>query len=350
MSTQITLQLNRIRKLKFQLAGARYSVNRRMIILLITCSIGIVGCLDVKTNNKEREQKTSKLEQPKKIKEKNEQIEEQNEGVNIVDPNTSEVIQTIFPKDLGFQTNEEAYIEKIRELAKNLARGSENFPGYDQKMKLDKIADNGEIIKGNPMLILKESELVEKIVKASRTGEDVTLPLYLTESNYDLKEIYRLEEVMVASYTTRFNPSDVGRSKNIELSAKALNNVIVGKGDYFSFNTMVGPRNQENGYQEAPEIVNKKLVMGIGGGVCQTSSTLFNAVDQLPVKYIERHNHTLHVGYVPKGRDATVSYDILDFRFQNTSGVPFLIKTIYQKDKLKIEIRTSAKYENVYEN
>lgn len=321
-----------------------------MIILLIICSIGLVGCLDIKTNNEESEQKTSTLEQPKKFKENNDQNEEQNKGVNIVDPNTSEVIQTIFPKDLGFQTNEEAYIVKIKELAKNLARGTENFPGYDQRMKLDKIADNGEIIKGNPMLILKESELVEKIVKASKTGEDVTLPLYLTESNYDLNEIHQLDEVKIASYTTRFNPSDVGRNKNIELSAKALNNVIVGRGDYFSFNTMVGPRDQEKGYQEAPEIVNKKLVMGIGGGVCQTSSTLFNAVDQLPVKYLERHHHSLHVGYVPKGRDATVSYDTLDFRFQNTSGAPFLIKTMYQKDKLTIEIRTSMKYENVYVN
>lgn len=84
--------------------------------------------------------------------------------------------------------------------------------------------------------------------------------------------------------------------------------------------------------------------MGIGGGICQTSSTLFNAVDQIPINYVERHHHSLDVGYVPKGRDATVSYGSLDFRFQNTNDVPFLIKATYGNDFLTIEIRTAEKY------
>ena len=87
--------------------------------------------------------------------------------------------------------------------------------------------------------------------------------------------------------------------------------------------------------------------MGIGGGICQTSSTLFNAIDQVGVNYIEKHHHSLPVGYVPQGRDATVSYGGPDFRFQNTTGAPLLIKTIYAKGKLTVEIRTSAAYKNL---
>lgn len=87
--------------------------------------------------------------------------------------------------------------------------------------------------------------------------------------------------------------------------------------------------------------------MGIGGGICQTSSTLFNAVDQVPIKFVERHHHSLDIGYVPKGRDATVSYGGLDFRFQNTSDVPFLIQAIYGKDFLTVEVRTAKKYEEI---
>ena len=75
---------------------------------------------------------------------------------------------------------------------------------------------------------------------------------------------------------------------------------------------------------------------GHWGGICQTSSTLFNAVDQIPVKFVERHHHSLDVGYVPKGRDATVSYGGLDFRFQNTTDVPFLIKASYSKILLQL--------------
>jgi len=172
----------------------------------------------------------------------------------------------------------------------------------------------------------------------------VEMPLYVTESGYYLEDLPLLEDVVVASYTTYFNSTDSGRNKNIELSARAINNVIVGSGDYFSFNTIVGPRDEANGYQPAPEIINKKVVMGIGGGICQTSSTLFNAVDQIPINYVERHHHSLDVGYVPKGRDATVSYGSLDFRFQNTNDVPFLIKATYGNDFLTIEIRTAAKY------
>ncbi len=303
-----------------------------VVTLFLLCTIGLFGCTKFTTENTKQTIEENKKEVKEKVKP---------EVVQIMDPNTSEIIQTISPKELGFETNREEYIGKIKELAKLLARGDGNKIGYDQRMKLDHLDENGHIVKGNPMVILKESELVERILKASTTGERVELPLYVTESKYDINEVPLLNEVTVATYTTKFNRTDTNRNKNIELSANALNHVIVGKGDYFSFNTMVGPRNRENGYQQAPEIVNKKLVMGIGGGVCQTSSTLFNAIDQLPVKYIERNHHSLHVGYVPEGRDATVSYGMLDFRFQNTSGVPFLIHTIYGDRTLTVEIKTS---------
>ena len=101
----------------------------------------------------------------------------------------------------------------------------------------------------------------------------------------------------------------------------------LGVGDIFSFNTTVGERTEARGYQKAKEIVNKKMVAGIGGGICQTSSTLYNAVDQLDVKYVEHHNHSLNVGYVPKGRDATVSWGGPDFRFENSLNVPLLLNS-----------------------
>ena len=310
--------------------------------------MGLVGCQNNSTYDQRLEQENQQLKQQIEELQKPVNYEQapQNEPaiVEIVDPTTKKIIETISPKDSGYETNLPAYQQHIEQIAKELARGTEATEGYDQRMMLDRLDEEGKIIKGRPQMILKESELVERILEASTTGGQVEVPLYITQSGYSFEDIPYLDEVVVASYTTYFNSADVGRNKNIELSAKAIDNVIVGSGDHFSFNTIVGPRDEANGYQPAPEIINKKVVMGIGGGICQTSSTLFNAVDQIPVKYVERHHHSLDIGYVPKGRDATVSYGSLDFRFQNTSDVPLLIQTTYGKNFLTIEVRTAEKY------
>ena len=321
-----------------------------LALFFVICTIGLAGCQGKSEKEQVLEEKVNELEQQieemkKPVTSEKEEAPEEEMVVNIIDPNTLEIIQTLSPQDLGFSENVDTYKKYIEQLAKELARGKEEKSGYDNRMVLDRLDENGQIIKGSPLVVLKESELVEKVLAASATGGDVEMPLYVTESGYNLEEISHIEEVVVASYTTYFNPNDTGRNKNIELSAKAINNVIVGRDDIFSFNTMVGPRDEANGYQPAPEIINKKLVMGIGGGICQTSSTLFNAVDQVSVKIVERHHHSLNIGYVPEGRDATVSYGGLDFRFQNTSNAPFIIKAIYGNGFLTVEVRTSAKYQ-----
>ncbi|WP_042457166.1 VanW family protein [Neobacillus dielmonensis] len=268
--------------------------------------------------------------------------------VNVIDPNTKAILKTLIPKEMGFETNPDAYKQELEKWARELARGSATAPGYDQKMVPDRIDASGQIIKGKPRVILEESELVEKVMETSVNGGDVLLPIYVTESGYKPEDLGALDEVLLGSYSTYFDNSVSGRSKNIELSAQAINNTIIGVQDIFSFNTTVGPSDVEHGYQPAKEIVNKQLVDGIGGGICQTSSTLYNAIDKVGVNYIEKNHHSLSVGYVPAGRDATVSYGGKDFQFQNTTGVPLIIKSIYQRGKLTIEVRTSAAYQTLY--
>lgn len=267
--------------------------------------------------------------------------------ITLIDPRTMEIVKSFTPQLLGYGTDSEQYEANIKKIARELARGTQERTGYDQTMVLHKVGESGDIIEGNPGILLKESELVEKVLAASPKGDHIFLPLYILESNYEVLDISSLDDVTVSSFTTYFNGAETGRSENIELSANALHNILVADGDYFSFNTMVGERTVEKGYQPAPEIINKELVMGIGGGICQTSSTLFNAVDQLRVRITERHHHSLNIGYVPTGRDATVSYGSLDFKFQNTSGAPFLIKTYYSKNTLTIAITTSQQYKDL---
>lgn len=319
-------------------------------ILLICGFIVMAGCTGkTKTEKAVEEKVTEPQQQPKQKPQEEPQMEEEPKPitVNVLDPNTRSILKSFLPVEMGFGTDNETYKKELEIWAKNLARGTENTKGYDQRMILDKLDSNGQIIKGKPRIILEESELVEKVITASAVGGDIELPLYVTESGYKPEDVKHLGEVVVASFTTRFNSGVIGRSKNIELSAEAINNIIVGAGDNFSFNTTVGPSDASHGYQKAKEIVNKQLVDGIGGGICQTSSTLFNAVDQVGVSYIEKHHHSLSVGYVPAGRDATVSYGGPDFQFQNTTGAPFIIKSIYKKGTLTIEIRTSATYQSL---
>jgi vancomycin resistance protein YoaR len=320
---------------------------RKLLVLLVACSIfGLVGC--AKETVKEIEAKATQAQEKKGDKPKPDKPKvEKPVIVNIIDPNTKAIIKSFTPKDYGFENDNAKYKAELSKWAKELARGTKDTPGYDKRMILDRIDENGQVTKGTPQTILDENELIEKLLQASRKGGEVEIPLYTTASGYKIEDVPTLDEVVVASFTTRFNGNVAGRSKNIQLSAEAINNIILGEQDSFSYNTTVGPRTAERGYQPAPEIIDGKLVDGIGGGICQTSSTLFNAIDQVPISYIERHYHSLDVGYVPKGRDATVSYGGKDFRFKNTTGVPLLLKAVYKKGSLTIEVRTSKMYKSM---
>lgn len=318
-----------------------------MLVLLTGCSEESTEDAPIQQSVTEESNQHVDVENPQQEEATSEEQSKTTEltgEINVFDPVTNSVIATFSTTELGYHTDYYSYVNQIKKLAKDLAQGTDSTEGYDQRMFLDKVNENGELIKGQPMVILKESELVERILEISPNGGNVELPIYITETGYDRSEFDSLEEVIIASYTTYFKASDVGRTHNIRQSSDAISKVIVGNGDYFSFNTMVGPRTKETGYQEALEIVNGEFVLGIGGGICQTSSTLFNAVDQLSVEYVEWHHHSRDIGYVPKGRDATVSYGTLDFRFHNTTGFPFMIISTTTENSLTIEIRTSEHY------
>lgn len=153
----------------------------------------------------------------------------------------------------------------------------------------------------------------------------------------------KLKMTKLGSYTTHFNPSQIGRTQNMKLAVQAIDGTILKTEEIFSFNQIVGPRTTEAGYQTAIIIEGDKFVPGLGGGVCQVSSTLYNAVQQASLRIIERSHHSLTVTYVPLGQDATVAYPNLDFKFKNDSGSYLLIHsnisgnaltfTLYGKEK-----------------
>ncbi len=132
---------------------------------------------------------------------------------------------------------------------------------------------------------------------------------------------------LLAKYTTGFDPANVSRTYNISVAARALDELLIMPDHVVSFNEVVGPRSSEAGYKTALVIINNEFVDGIGGGVCQVSTTLYNCVLLANLEIVERTCHSLPVGYVPIGRDATVVYDALDFKFRNNTESYLYLKS-----------------------
>jgi vancomycin resistance protein YoaR len=140
------------------------------------------------------------------------------------------------------------------------------------------------------------------------------------------------------SFTTQFNPNNKERSKNIELASKSFNHLLVFPGQIISFNDITGPRTKEKGYQPAPIFVGDLIIDEIGGGICQVSSTLYNLLLLADLKIVSRYNHSRPVNYVPKGRDATVSFGHLDLKFINNHNQIYLLYSELYYDALTLKL------------
>lgn len=166
-------------------------------------------------------------------------------------------------------------------------------------------------------------------------------PLLTTYPKVDSELLSNIKTKKIGLYATYYNSRNKNRSHNVELAAKAINNHVVFPDERFSFNEVVGMRTREKGYLRAPVIVRGEVSEDVGGGICQISSTLFNAVDRAGLKIVERYSHSRHVKYVPPGRDATVSWYGPDFVFQNKYDQPVLIRAYAQGGQVSIVICSS---------
>jgi len=137
----------------------------------------------------------------------------------------------------------------------------------------------------------------------------------------------RVVNTRVSSFSTHYGSiSSPQRANNIEISTQSINGTVLMPGDIFSFNGIVGERTAARGYQGAPVIIGNQIESGLGGGICQTSSTLYNAILRANLPSVERAHHTLPSSYVPLGRDATVDWGTIDYKFKNTLEYPVYIE------------------------
>jgi len=223
-----------------------------------------------------------------------------------------------------------------------------------EKVDIDKIQNaikksvqNAEYISDTGVLVDQIIGIeIENIEEAKKIAESVTeegmqfsIPLKITLPETTIDSV--LEELFqdtLSTYTTSFNVNEKERTENVRLAAESINNVILMPGQEFSYNNIVGERSTERGYKTAKVYQAGQVVDGLGGGICQVSSTLYNAVVKADLEVLERKNHSLPVSYVKLGRDATVSYGALDFRFRNNQQYPVRIESVVSNGTLRVDI------------
>ncbi|MBQ9914779.1 MAG: VanW family protein [Clostridia bacterium] len=165
-----------------------------------------------------------------------------------------------------------------------------------------------------------------KEIISQNPEQDFQIPLIKTQPEITSAKIEeQLFSDLLGSYSSRYNTGDVSRSHNVALASQNIHNMVRAPGDVFSYNDSVGPRTAARGFRTANVYVGNRVEPGIGGGICQVSSTLYNAVVLADLEIVTRTNHSLPVTYVPMGRDATVSYGSIDFKFKNNTKNPIRI-------------------------
>lgn len=179
--------------------------------------------------------------------------------------------------------------------------------------------------------------------------ETYSIPLKITKPKVKVKDLGdKLFKQTLSKYTTIYDAGNTNRASNIALAAKTINGTILLPGETFSYNGTLGNTTKEKGYKEGGAYVGGRVVQAYGGGICQVSTTLYNAVLYANLEIVERYNHSYSVSYVPAGRDATVSYGGKDFKFKNTRKYPIKIVANAKNGVVSISI-AGIKEEKEYE-
>lgn len=191
---------------------------------------------------------------------------------------------------------------------------------------------------GKDGVVIDQEKLAADI---SQAVKDQKLDQNLSaEGNFqaaDSDEAVQAKYKTLETFTTN-TTSNPKRNTNVRLAAEALNGTIVQPGEEFSFNQVIGPRTEEKGYQAAAAYNSGEVVQEVGGGVCQISSTLYRVVFETGMEVTYRRSHTFEPNYVTPGQDATISWDMPDFRFVNTSEGAIGIRASYADQKATVSI------------
>lgn len=183
--------------------------------------------------------------------------------------------------------------------------------------------------KGYAMDVDQTIPKVEQMLEQN-TGGIVEPEITVTEPKVTKADNEKVTD-LIGTYNTSYSANAAGRNENLRVGCANIDGTVIAPGDVFSMNVGLGPQTYANGYKDAGVYVNGKVEQGVAGGVCQVTSTLYNAVILAELEVVERYPHSMTVGYVPLGRDAAVAGDYKDLKFKNNTEYPIYIEA-YARD------------------
>ena len=199
--------------------------------------------------------------------------------------------------------------------------------------------DKFEVLKPQNEIRVEREALLEKIEKELSESKTAEIEIPTTEMITEIDEKEILSHFgLRSSFSTNYQKSSNERKTNIKKALSVFNGMVVKPGERISFNEQTGPRTEENGYKKANIILNGVYVEGAGGGVCQASTTLYNALILSGVDVLEANHHSLPASYVPLSLDAMVSDGTSDMVFQNNFDYPLYIRTFGNDTEITVEI------------
>ncbi|MBQ8093820.1 MAG: VanW family protein [Clostridia bacterium] len=238
-----------------------------------------------------------------------------------------------------YETSYEYDRSKLSELVDIIGESLDTAPGNATLDAFNMETQTFSFKEGTSGVRADREQLARDILSAldaGRTDQVISVKTEMIEPELHARDLEG-HFGLVSTFTTE-TTRDRDRNKNIEISAGTLNGQVVQPGATLSFNGCTGKRTEEKGYREAHAIVGGVLVDDTGGGVCQTSSTLFNAVVRADVEIVKRYAHSWPSIYVPRGEDATVNWPNRDFVFKNSSNYPIFLRAWYDNYHVTVEV------------
>jgi vancomycin resistance protein YoaR len=205
------------------------------------------------------------------------------------------------------------------------------------------------IVSDLPGRTLNVPTTIRNIVRAalSPTNRNAAIVVETKQAKRTAKDLKALGvKELVSSYTTEFGGVP-NRIHNVELVSHLIDGTLIAPGTTFSFNGTTGDRNASKGFLEAPVIINGELTTGLGGGVCQVSTTVFNAAYDAGLDITARTNHALYISHYPQGRDATVNYPDVDLKFVNDTKAWLLLRTFVSSYSLTVNLYGTSPHRRV---
>ena len=269
---------------------------------------------------------------------------------------------TVWPGHTGFNNDVTKAREQIlrafaREDFKNISVTLETAPPsditveqFDLAVYKDPVDAYYKVTDGNVEVVpevngryIDKEKVAPMLAQVKEGVEPVIIPWETAYAQITQEQLNaKLFNDTLASYSTYYGGSSANRSANVSRAAELLNGAILLPDEVFSFNARVGKRTKYNGFYSAPEYANGQTVVGIGGGTCQVSTTLYSAVLYAGLDIISRTNHMFTVSYAPLGQDATVADDGVDFQFRNNTQYPVKVKAYTGGGSIYVEIIGTA--------